>query len=117
MFGPSSNDKIRKYRFNDKSFPKPEALRVMVFGRQIEYIRKIQAFKTQPGVKSNHISQKRQTYTKAIKEFIDLYNVDEYYCDFHCNSNVKDDSFEVWYTTKPTGESEAKEQENAPAVH
>jgi len=47
--------------------------------------------------KVTHLSQKRQTYQKAIKEAIALHDVKEYYCEFYNESQCKDDSFEFWY--------------------
>ena len=67
----------------------------MPFGRQIEYHHILSNFKANS--KSIHLSQKRQSYQKAIKEAIALYSVDEYYCEFHCDSLCKDDSFQFWY--------------------
>jgi hypothetical protein len=66
------------------------------FGRQIEHVSKIRAF--QERAKKTHLSQKRQTYAKAIKEFCQLNNVTEYYCKFNCSNTCKDDSFEFWYS-------------------
>lgn len=67
----------------------------MSFGQRIDSLRAIQAFKA--SAKSVWISQKRQTYTKAIREAIALHDATEYYCDFHCDSECKDDTFEFWY--------------------
>lgn len=47
--------------------------------------------------KVTHLSQKRQTYQKAIKEAIWLHDVKEYYCEFYWAPQCKDDSFEFWY--------------------
>jgi hypothetical protein len=67
----------------------------MPFGRQIEYRHKIKDFKE--SCKSVHLSQKRQTYQKSIREAVALYGVKEYYCDFYNEPHCKDDSFEFWY--------------------
>ena len=56
---------------------------------------KVKDFKA--GAKSIHLSQKRQTYHKAIKEAIALHDVKEYYCEFYNEPNCKDDVFEFWY--------------------
>lgn len=85
---------IKKLKIN--GIPKDYAK--LPFGRQLEFRNTIAEF--QKTAKSVHLSQKRQTYQKAIKEAIDLYNVDQYYCCFYCDSQRKDDSFEFWYTTK-----------------
>jgi len=95
---------IRKFKI--KGMPKDGDYKNMVFGRRMEFnhvlarlgVERFEAFKA--GAKSIHLSQKRQSYAKAIREAIDLYNVDQYYCSFYCDENVKDDSFEFWYTTK-----------------
>lgn len=87
------NDKIRKFKIN--GMPTEKEFKGMPFGRQIEHLRTIEAFKA--SCKSVHLSQKRQTYQKAIREAIALYNVTEYYCDFLCGQYAKDDSFQFWY--------------------
>jgi hypothetical protein len=85
--------KIRKFKIN--GLPSQTELAAMPFGRQIEHLRKIEEFKK--GCKSIHLSQKHQSYNKAIREAIQLYAVTEYYCDFHCDADMKDDTFEFWY--------------------
>ncbi len=87
------SQKIRKYKI--KGLPAEKELAGMPFGRQIEHLRAIEAFKT--ACKSTHLSQKRQTYTKAIREAVKLLGATEWYCDFYCDSQMKDDSFEFWY--------------------
>ena len=72
----------------------------MPFGRQIEYIRKIEEWKK--SAKSTHLSQKRTSYLKAIRDFCRLNDVAEYFCEFHNEPTYWDDSFEFWYTTKMT---------------
>lgn len=74
---------------------KDKALAALPFGRQIEYLKKIQEWLKD--AKSIHISQKRVSYTKAIKEAIDLYDVKEYYCKFYSGEFYFDDSFEFFY--------------------
>lgn len=85
-------------KFKIKGFPKVAEFNAMPFGRQIEWHKKIQEFKAK--AKDTHISQKRITNAKAIREFIDLYNVDEYYCEFHDSPDYRDDTFQVWYMEK-----------------
>ena len=92
------SNKIKKWSIRGV-LPQIDVAR-MPFGRQIEHLKAIQEFKA--GCKSVYLSQKRQTYAKAIREAIKLYNVDEYYCEFYCDSMMKDDSFEFFYTTKAT---------------
>ena len=74
-----SYDKKRRYRI--KGIPKETQFRKMSFGQQIEFIRKFEEFKLE--AKSAHISQKRTTSEKAIKEFLKLNDVTEYYCTFY----------------------------------
>ena len=70
----------------------------LAFGQQIDLMPILKEFKEK--AKNICLSQKKTKYSKAIKEAIDLYNVDEYYCAFNCTTEYKDDSFEFWYTTK-----------------
>jgi len=86
-------DKIRKFKI--KNFPSERDFAKFSFGQSLDYIRGFEKFKAEN--KSIHLSQKHQTYNKAIKEAIALYNVSEYYCDFYCNSDRKDDSFQFWF--------------------
>lgn len=76
----------------------PKDFHKLPFGRQIDHWKKIREF--QANAKSTHVSQKRQNWRKAIKEFKDLYCVDEFYTKFHAGEHYWDDSFEVWYTSK-----------------
>ena len=87
---------IRKFKIN--GMPKDKDYNALPFGRRVEFNATLAAFNAK--AKSIHLSQKRRSYTKAIREAIDLYNVDQYYCSFDCDENVKDDSFVFWYTTK-----------------
>lgn len=79
--------KISQLGISDKEYHK------LPFGRQLEYAKRIQEFKSK--AKTNHVSIKRKHYKRALKEFIDLYNVNEYWCSF----SLQDDSFEIYYTT------------------
>ena len=72
------------------------------FGRKIDYIRKINEFKNT--AKTNHVSQKRKKSSTALKEFLKLYNVDEYYCSFYDTNQCRDDSYQIWYTVKAVKE-------------
>lgn len=69
----------------------------MPFGRQIEYRRVIEAFKSES--KKTWISQKRISSGKALKDAIKLYEAKEYYCNINDSENYRDDSFEFWYKT------------------
>jgi len=70
----------------------------LVFGRQIEYYPKFAEFKAK--AKTTHVSQKRTTHAKAVKDFIKLYDVDEYWYSYQDGEFIRDDSFEVFYTVK-----------------
>ncbi len=85
--------KVRKLKI--AGLPKERDYNAMPWGRQLEYRKAIEAFKAT--AKVTHLSQKRQTYAKAIREAIDLLGAAEYYCEFHCSPTCKDDSFEFWY--------------------
>jgi hypothetical protein len=93
LLNHSANDPITKFKI--KGLPKDSEYAALPFGRRIEYARAIEAFKA--SAQSTYLSQKRQSYTKAIREAIKLYGVTQYYCRFYCNANVKDDSFQFWY--------------------
>jgi hypothetical protein len=72
-------------------------------GRQCEYWRVIAEFKA--SAKMTYLSQKRQSYQRAIRDFVKLNNVTEYYCCFvpgdrNGTRNGGDDSFEVWYKSR-----------------
>lgn len=99
------NEPIIKFKI--KGLPTDKKYNLLPFGRQIEYRFALAAFKV--GAKSIHLSQKRQTYTRAIREAIDLYDVDQYFCRFYCDINYKDDTFEFFYTKKA-------KRENVPAT-
>lgn len=81
--------KIPSLKISDKDFNS------LSFGRQIEYYHKIAEWKKTAA--SIHLSQKRQTYTKAIREFIKLYGAKEYFTTFYAGEFVHDDSFEIFY--------------------
>lgn len=65
------------------------------FGRQIEYYRKIEDWKKDAN--STHLSQKRQSWKKAISEFVKLNGVKEYFCSFHAGLEYFDDTFEFFW--------------------
>lgn len=67
------------------------------FGRQIDSLKKIEAFKK--SAKSAYISIKRTPIAKAFKEFKDLYKPIEFFGATKINDSFKDDSFKIWYTT------------------
>lgn len=76
----------------------PNNFTSLPFGRRMEYHRTIETFKQ--SAKRSHVSQKRVPYRKAIKEFIKLNDVDEYYCSFHSELEYFDDTFEFFYRSK-----------------
>jgi hypothetical protein len=84
---------IRKFKI--KGLPSDKELAGMAFGRSLETLKAIEKFKTE--AKSTHLSQKRQSYAKAIKDAIALYDVKEYFCQFECSPQCKDDTFQFWY--------------------
>lgn len=85
-------------RYKIKGLPTHQQLEAMPFGRQIEHLRSIEAFKST--AKSVWISMKRRSAASAIKEAKALYDVDEYYCQYYDSTDYWDDSFEFFYTTK-----------------
>ena len=87
---------IRKFKI--VGLPKDTEFATMSLGRQTDHFRTIEAFKLK--AKSIHLSQKRQSYRKAIREAIELYNVDQYYCAFNAGKDCYDDTFEFWFTVK-----------------
>lgn len=89
------NKQTVKYKFNNKTFPSPVQLENLPFGRKILFLKQIQQFKSE--AKKTYISQKRTTAGHAIKEFVKLYDVKEYYCIFYDTDQIRDDTFLVWY--------------------
>jgi hypothetical protein len=87
------NEPIVKFRINGVISEKE--YNGLPFGRRIDAMRQIIAF--QEAVKSTWLSQKRQTYQKAIKEFLKLNDATEFYCKFHCSADCKDDTFQIWF--------------------
>lgn len=85
-------------RFKISGMPKDSTYNGLPFGRRIEYAKTIDEFKRSARVV--HLSQKRQSYKKAIREAIELYDVAEYYCRFHANAQCFDDSFEFFFKEK-----------------
>lgn len=84
------------YRFNLPSLQlKEKHFNILPFGRQIEYLRKIDDWKKT--AKKIHISQKCRSTAKALKEFKDLYRPSEYFFVDRETANYRDDSIEIWY--------------------
>lgn len=85
------NFNIKNFGITDIEFNK------LPFGRQIEYFRKLEEFKSSPETKKTWVSQKRKTTSKAIKEFKQLYQPKEFYLVVNNSENYRDDSFEIFY--------------------
>jgi hypothetical protein len=69
--------------------------KALPFGRQLEYRKQIQEFKDSS--KQGYISQKRTTNKKALKAFINLHGVTEYWCQYYDDTERRDDVFVIWY--------------------
>jgi hypothetical protein len=85
----------RKYKIKGV-FPEKQ-FNALPFGRQIDTLRVFENFKMDS--MCIWLSQKRQTYTKAIREAVALLGVTEYYTCFHAEPHYYDDSFQFWYKT------------------
>ena len=67
-----------------------------VWGQQLPSLHAICDFKKT--AKETWISVKRRSFTKAFKEFIDLYKPTAYYCDYiDPTDNYKDDTCKIYY--------------------
>ena len=84
---------IRKFKI--KGLPKDSEFEAMPFGRQIEHLQAIRVFKNVAF--STWLSQKRKSWQSVIKEAIRVLQAKEYYCEFHCDPDYKDDSFQFFY--------------------
>lgn len=86
-------------RFKIDTMPDCKVYNALPFGRQIEFNEALKTFKENASIV--HLSQKRQTYTKAIRDAIRLYDVEQYYCRFYADKKrFFDDTFEFYYTKK-----------------
>ncbi len=86
-------------RFKIRSMPDCKAFNALSWAQQIEFSETLRTFKETSHC--IHLSQKRQTYGKAIRDAIALYDVDEFYCRFYADkTRFFDDSFEFYYTKK-----------------
>jgi len=89
---------VGTYNLPSLDIPKDRDLNKMVFGRQIEYIKKIHEWKK--GAKKVYLSQKRQTFSKAIKEFKNLHKPKNWFTptkNKKDSPNYWDDGIEVYY--------------------
>ena len=76
----------------------PKDFNSLSFGRQIEYRHIIADF--QKTAQRGSVDQKRRKHSAALKEFIRLNEVTEYYFITHDSPTYRDDGFEIWYKTK-----------------
>jgi hypothetical protein len=90
------NNLITKLKIT--GFPKEKEYNSLSFGRKIEYNSRLKEFKE--SAKSVWISKKRISAAKAIKEAKDLYNIGEFYCQYHDGKFYSDDVFELFYKEK-----------------
>jgi hypothetical protein len=67
------------------------------FGRQIEYIRNFDGFKEK--AKRGWLNTKRKTVEAALREFMTLNNVKQFYFKHRQSATWHDDSIEIWYKT------------------
>jgi trehalose utilization protein len=63
------------------------------FGRKIDTMKALKAWKQDEQTRRVWLSQKRQSLTKALKELKDMYDAREFYVELGKN----DDSFEAFY--------------------
>ena len=69
----------------------------MIFGQQLNYRRALTDYIN--GAEKIFLSQKRQSYKKAIKDFVSLHKPKNYYIPgFYSDDSQYDDSFLVYYT-------------------
>jgi hypothetical protein len=96
MFSSNSNGRIVGVKIKGV----PDNYNAMSFGRQLDYRHIIAEF--QKTAKSGHVGQKRKPHKAALRAFIKLNDVTEYYFITHDSPNYRDDSFEIWYKVKET---------------
>jgi hypothetical protein len=88
-----------KHHFSIKNIgTTPSKFNKMPFGQQIEFLRKLEEFKSR--ALTDHFNQKRSTFTKGLKEFLALNEVGEYLTVDSAAEGYKDDSTQIWYTKK-----------------
>ena len=92
----SKSSKLIKFNINKIGITNVKFVE-LPFGRQIEYFKLIEQFKSSPETKRIWLSQKRISNSKAFKEFKKLYKPKEYFYTTHDGKNYKDDSFEIFY--------------------
>lgn len=73
----------------------PKDCHLLPFGRQIEYLRKLDSFRK--SAKITWISIKRQSVAKAWKEFIAMFKPSQWVAQWVESEYAKDDSIKVYY--------------------
>ncbi len=82
-------------KFKIKGMQKDTEFLSLAFGRQIDGLRQIRAFKDT--AKSFWVSKKRKNPAKEIKDTLKFYNATEHYYQYNDSPNYSDDSFEVFF--------------------
>ena len=98
--GISSSQFCGTYSLPSLDIPKDKDLNKMIFGRQIDHLKKIREWLAQPNLKKAWLSQKRQSFAAAMREFKDLYQPKEWYTRTKpkgMSPNYYDDGIEVFY--------------------
>lgn len=71
------------------------------FGRQIDDMKKIQAFIKDPATKENHVGAKHKSTMPCVKKWVKLYEATEFYARWPEDSKwYKDDSVQIYYRTE-----------------
>ena len=92
---------IHRFRLSkSRGIPSEKDFNSLPFGRQIEFFSKLNDFKSGSETKRGFLDQKRRSTAKALKEFLDLYSVGEYYFADTTKQDYKSDSLEIFYTIK-----------------
>jgi hypothetical protein len=86
---------MAKYVFKIDGMPKDTVFNSLPFGRQIEYRRAIETFKS--SAKSIHFRCKTKSTKQGVREFLKLYRPDQYFLVDRDGPMYHDDSFEVWF--------------------
>ncbi|TXH15391.1 MAG: hypothetical protein E6R03_07230 [Hyphomicrobiaceae bacterium] len=85
-------------RYKIRGMPTDKELSAMPFGRQLEHIKTLAAFKA--GAQSRWISIKRRSAAAAIKEAVSLEGASEWYCEYRDEPMYRDDSIQLFYKPK-----------------
>ena len=87
------NTKTTVYKI--QGMPDCKQYATMPFGRQIEYRTMIANFKA--GARSAWLSMKRQSPSKALREFVKMMGASAYFAQWNDTPSYRDDSFEVFF--------------------